>query len=154
VLGGFNAADRGVTERDQRSFVVFVTGAAPDLLPWPSAQADAAIPPLLAYNFNFTVPADWTDVRAYRVLTIPGFMLEQGTVRLSGRSFTYQYAPSILNARFSMLEDEQTGRGAAASDVRSLTLAVTGIDANGQPRLLFRTFTILYDRLVSREVAE
>lgn len=140
----------GLPGGDGETLRFFVTTDTPDLLPWAAAQADAAIPPLLAYNFNFSVP-DWTDVQVYRVLTVPGMILEDGTLRVTGRSVTYQYAPSVLNARFPMLEDEQTGRGAAASDVRSLTLAVTGIDANGRRQLAYRTFTLLYDRLVSRE---
>jgi hypothetical protein len=143
----------GLLGGDFASFPIFVTDTAGALLPWPRAQADSAIPPLIAYNFNATAP-NWTDIQAWRVLTVPGYILESGTLRLAGRSVTYPYLPGVLNGRYPILEDEQNLRGAAASDVRTLTLALTGIDADGQRRLIYRTFTILYDRLVSLAGAE
>lgn len=140
----------GLLGGDFVSFPVFVTDAARELIPWPAAQADAFIPPLIAYNFNLTIP-DWTDVAVWRVLTVPGYILESGTLRPAGRSATYQYLPGALTTRFPILEDEQVIQGAAASDTRTLTLAITGLDADGQRRLIHRTFTILYDRLISLE---
>lgn len=140
----------GLLGGDFVSFPVFVTDTARELIPWPAAQADSFIPPLIAYNFNLTVP-DWTEVEVWRVLTIPGYILESGTLRPAGRSATYQYLPGALTARFPMLEDEQVIQGAAASDTRTLTLAITGLDADGERRLIHRTFTILYDRLISLE---
>ena len=76
-------------------------------------------------------------------------ILEQGSLRTSGRTFSYQYNPTNLARVFSNLENNGQGSGAAASDVVTLTFVVTGLDENGDFQIRSRTFTIRHDRMLS-----
>jgi hypothetical protein len=129
-------------------FSVYVVPADASL-DWSAGLRDTTIPVATQFNFTFAFPDDWTDVRAFRTLTIPGYILEDGEVRAFGRSFTYTLNPSVLSGAFPNLEDDSRVHGAAGSDTRTLTIAITGVDASGTPRILSRTFTLLHDRLVS-----
>ncbi len=114
-----------------------------------STRADIAIPSALPYNFSFTLPQGWTgDAISYSLRT-EGYVLEQGDLRFSGRSFTYQYNPTNINRRFPNLEVEARVDGAAASDVRQLTFLVRATDESGTPRLLHRVYHFFHDRLIS-----
>jgi hypothetical protein len=142
ITGGLPGAADG-------TFSLFVLPGDVEPLPWNPALADSTIPAALAYNFNFTAPADWTDVRAYRVLTMPGTVLIDEEVRLIGRSFEVQYNPGELNRSFPNVEVEGRLDGPSVSDAKRLTLVLTGIDANGQPRMQIGDFTIFHDRLIN-----
>jgi hypothetical protein len=39
--------------------------------------------------------------------------------------------------------------GIAASDAKTLTLTITGVDENGDPLISTRVFTIMHDRMIS-----
>jgi len=114
-----------------------------------ATRPDIQIPAALPYNFNFTVPDGWTDVAVYYTLTTPGYLLEQGTLRLSGSSFSYQHNPTNIARRFPNLEVDGRAHGAAASESRRLTIILVGRDDVGRERTLYRTFTIFHDRLIS-----
>ncbi|MCC6613851.1 MAG: hypothetical protein IT320_10265 [Anaerolineae bacterium] len=114
-----------------------------------AARPDIQIPAALPYNFNFTVPDGWTDTTVYYTLTTPGYLLEQGTLRLSGRSFSYQHNPTNIARRFPNLEVDGREHGPAASESRRLTFILVGRDEVGRERTLYRTFTIFHDRLIS-----
>ncbi|MBE0691142.1 MAG: hypothetical protein IH587_13565, partial [Anaerolineae bacterium] len=114
-----------------------------------ATRQDIQIPAALPYNFNFTVPNGWTDVAVYYTLVTPGYLLEQGTLRLSGSSFSYQHNPTNIARRFPNLEVDGRAHGAAASDSRRLTIILVGRDEVGRERTLYRTFTIFHDRLIS-----
>ena len=60
-----------------------------------------------------------------------------------------QFHPTNQQLDFPNLEVEGRVAGAAASDVKTLTFAITGVDANGAPQIRTRAFTILHDRLVT-----
>lgn len=136
---------------DGGRFLVYVQPKNGTSLPWNAQLTDVAIPAALPYNFNFTAPEGWNDVRAYRTLTTPSAIVEDGELRLGGRSFSYQYNPTNLWLIFPNIEVEGRVPGAAASDVITLTFAFTGTDAEGEPQIISRVFTILHDRLVSLE---
>ncbi|MBE2183525.1 MAG: hypothetical protein IAE89_08885, partial [Anaerolineae bacterium] len=137
---------RGAAEGEYQIYVV-----AEDMepLPWNPALTDAAFPPAIPYNFSFTAPEDWTNVRAYRTLTMPGAVLQDGEVRLTGRNLTYIYSPDELNDSFPNVEVAGRAEGTAAADTKTLTIAFTGIDAEGTAQIRTRVITLFHDRMVS-----
>jgi hypothetical protein len=136
------------SEMDGR-FFVYVLPEASQPLPWSPQLTDITIPAALPYNFNFTAPDGWNDVRAYRTLTTASYILDEGELRLNGRSFSYPLNPTNLRLEFPNIEVEGRVSGPAAADASTLTFAFTGTDASGQPQIRTRVFTILHDRLVS-----
>jgi hypothetical protein len=125
----------------------------PDAPPfnWQDTRQDFSIPGALPYNFNFFIPEGWTNVAVDHTVTIPGFILRDGPITVSGASFSFQHNPTNLNAAFPNVEVDARLRGPAASDPVTLTFAVTGVDSSGQFQIRTRTFTILYDRLLTLE---
>lgn len=123
----------------------------PDSTPlaWNPALTDSIIAIGLPYNFNFTLPQGWSNIRAYLTMTTPGYVLQTSTLRVSGRSFSYQYSASELGRRISNLETDVRTAGNWVSDVRTLTFAAVGTDENGNPAIRTRTFTLMHDRLVT-----
>jgi hypothetical protein len=136
------------SELDGR-FLVYVLPSDAEPLDWSPQLTDVIIPAGLPYNFNFTIPEGWSSVRVYRTLTMPGYILEDGELHLSGRSFSYQYNPTNLWLDFPSVEVDARVPGIAASDAKTLTLTITGEDADGDPQIRTRVFTIMHDRLVS-----
>jgi hypothetical protein len=114
-----------------------------------SSRADISIPSALPYNFSFTLPQGWSADAAAYTLRADGYILEQGSLRLSGRTFTYQYNSTNINRRFPNMEVEAREDGAAVSDAKQLVFFVQARDANGAPRLLYRIYHIFHDRLIS-----
>lgn len=134
---------------DEGTFLVYVLPDNALPLPWSSQLIDTSIPPALAYNFNFTAPDGWNNIRAYRTLTSASYILEDGELRLNGRSFSYPFNPTNLRFYFPNVEAEGRASGAAASDVMTLTFAFTGTDASGTPQIRARSFTLFHDRLIT-----
>ncbi len=128
---------------------IYVVPEETQPLAWNPALSDALIPPAIPYNFSFTAPEDWTNVRAYRTLTMPGVVLQDGEVSLTGRNLTYTYSSDELNDTFANVEVEGRTAGSAAADTKMLTVAFMGTDASGAPQIRTRVFTIFHDRLVS-----
>ena len=131
-------------------FLVYVLPEASPPLPWSPQLTDVAIPAALPYNFNFTAPEGWNNVRAYRTLTTAGYILDEGELSLNGRSFSYQYNPTNLRLEFPNIEVEGRASGADASDAVTLTFAFAGQNAGGQSQIRTRTFTLWHDRLISQ----
>lgn len=150
-VGIIDPISGGVVGADGGSFAFYVVPRNVELLPWNTNLQDTPIPVAIQYNFNFVFPDDWTDIRVFETLTMPGHILEDGELRISGRSFTYTLNPSRLTAAFPNLENDANTRGAWASDARVLTFVVLGTNGAGQPDMQVRQFTILHDRLVSFE---
>jgi hypothetical protein len=130
-------------------YAVYVLPSAENRLPWNAQLQDSPVPAASPYNFNFTLPDSWTNMRAFFTLTTPGTILEAGELRLNGRSVSYVYNASQLARRFPNLEIDTRVSGPSVSDARTLTIYASGTDASGQPQFLARTFTIFHDRLIS-----
>jgi hypothetical protein len=133
-----------------RRFSFYVLPPDAPQLPWNPLLTDTLIPILSPYNFSFTLPSGWTNPQVYYTLSTPGLIIEQGTLHVSGRSFTYPYSEAAQNKRFPNLETNG-GSGAWLSDVRTLTFVATGVDAGGAPQIRSRTFTLMHDRLITME---
>ncbi|MBI5668684.1 MAG: hypothetical protein HZC41_11815 [Chloroflexi bacterium] len=130
-------------------FEVYVLPEDATALNWNDGAADISIPAGFPYNFNVRFPVDWSDVQIYHTVTTPAYVLDMGPVRSGGAGFTYQYNPTNLSRVFPNLENNGEGDGAQASDIVTVTLVVTGTDANGRPQIQSRSFTILHDRLTT-----
>lgn len=141
----------GILGAEGGRFNIYVV--PPDTPPfeWQDTRQDIAIPGALPYNFNFFIPNGWTNVTVDHTVTIPGFILRDGPITVSGASFNFQHNPTNLNSAFPNVEVDARLHGAAASDPVTLTFAVTGTDESGRFQIRTRTFTILYDRLLTLE---
>lgn len=142
----------GILGADGGRFLIYVLPAASEPLVSNVTEPDVSIGAGIPFNYNFTIPDGWTDFQVYHTVTTPFAILEQGPLRNSGLSFSYQYNPTNLNRVFSNLENNGQGSGPAASDVVTLTFVVTGLDENGAFQIRSRTFTIRHDRMLSLEV--
>ena len=135
----------GILGAADDEFSVYVVSPRAAPLDWSVEQEDIAIPGALPFNFNFDVPDDWVNPVVEHTVTIPGYILRSGPLNASGSSFNYQHNPTNLNDVFPNIEIDARLDGPAATDPVTFTFAVT--DETGRIRV--RTFTILYDRLLS-----
>ena len=139
----------GVPGVEDGRFSIYVVPAGSEPVAWNDSRQDFNIPGAIPYNFNFTIPEGWTNAAVDHTVTTPGYVLRSGPLPVSGASFSYQHNPTNLNAAFPNLEVDARLRGPAASDPVTLTFAVTGMDAAGRFQIRTRTFTIMYDRLLT-----
>jgi hypothetical protein len=91
------------------------------------------------------IPQGWTDVRAFATITTPSAILayEELTVFPAGTSYTYN--PTTLARNYPNIELLDTTDGNHVADVLTLTLAMTGTDADGNPAINTRTYSITHD---------
>ncbi len=141
----------GVLGAESRIFSVYVIPSGNGSLTWEDTSQDITIPGGIPYNFNFTLPDDWTDIDVQHTITIPGFIVASGPIAVNGRSFSYQYNPTNLNRSFPIIENDARLDGPAASDPVTLTFVAMGQDSAGQSQILTRTFSIMHDRLTTLE---
>jgi hypothetical protein len=139
----------GVIGAVNDTFVFAVVPADANPLPWSAALTDSIIAIGSPYNFNFTLPNGWTNIRATAIMTTPGYLLFSEPLRISGRSFSYQYIAADVARRFSIIERDVRTPGSYVSDVRTLTFIVTANNELGEPVVRTRTFTLMHDRLVT-----
>ncbi len=139
----------GVIGAADGTFLFAVVPADAEPLPWSAALTDSIIAIGLPYNFNFTLPNGWTNIRATAIMTTPGYLLFSESLRVSGRSFSYQYIAADVARRFSIIERDVRTPGSHVSDVRTLTFIVTANNETGDPIVRARTFTLMHDRLVT-----
>ena len=130
-------------------FHLYVLPEDGELLTWNDTRPDILIPPGLPYNFNFTLPETWTDIKVYHTVTIPGSIVSSGLLNVSGRSFSYQYNPSNLNRDFPVIELDSRSTGAAISDPLTLSFMASGLGAEGNLQLRSRTYTIFHNRVLT-----
>jgi hypothetical protein len=139
----------GVLGAVSSTYEVYVVPTDASPLEWNDTREDFPVPASTPFNFNFPIPGDWTNVQVTHTATIPGTIVETGTLQVSGGSFSYQFSTAKLNGLFPNLEINTPTDGASGSDPATLTFAVTGVNALGQPQIRTRTFHILHDRLVT-----
>jgi hypothetical protein len=135
---------------DQR-FTVYVVDPATPALSWNDERQDIDIPGGFPFNFNFSLPTDWTDIQIDHLIRTPALVIETGPLPISGNSFSYQYNPTNLNRAFPQIEVDARLTGASSSDPLTMVFSVTGNDATGQRQVTTRTFTVFFDRLLTLE---
>lgn len=114
-------------------------------------RTDMTFPASSRYNFTFPVPTDWTNREVFYTLAMPGYVIEQGTLQITGTSFTYPYDPAAINRRFPNFEVVSRTTGPAISDPLTLTVTITGTDEGGRFQSSSRKVTLFHDRLISIE---
>ena len=132
-------------------FSIYVLPQDSTPLDWNPLLTDSIIPVVSPYNFSFTLPSTWSNVHAYHTLTTPGYIIEDGALRVTGRNFSYQYRAPLQSRAFPNLEDEGRVSGSYVADVRTLTFVATGTDETGAFQIRSRTFTLMHDRLITTE---
>lgn len=107
------------------TFYVVETGAPPLTIIGPEQAslrpASGAVP------FTAVVPEGWVDVSLQQTTVMPGFLLEQGTVT----GLVYHYDAPSLAVDFPNL-DLRDREGMTASDMITISLFLSGKDANGK----------------------
>lgn len=111
-------------------FLVYVV--SPDDNPL-NVSIDPSSQPL---DFTLAIPTDWTDITAYHTVRTASHVLSSGELS----SNRYVYDAATLDNDFTMLD---------AADTIAFTFAVVGRDANGQPAIQVRFFTLLGGELQS-----
>ena len=91
------------------------------------------------------IPEGWTDVRAFATITTPSAILVQDELSVFPAGTSYTYNPTTLVRDFPNIELLDTTEGNHVADVLTLTLAMTGIDADGNPAIRTRTYSITHD---------
>lgn len=134
------------------SFPVYVLPQAAPPLEWDrGGDLDTATRPASPINFTLNIPEGWTNVQAYQTVTMPGYILDSGPLRVAASVASYQYSPAQLNRVFPNLEMDQRAAGITSSDVVTLTFVMTGVDELGLFQARSRSFTLFHDRLVTYE---
>lgn len=111
-------------------FLVYVVPPDDELL---NVNVDPALRPL---DFTLAIPSDWTEITAYHTVRTASHVLSSGELA----SNRYIYDAATLDNDFTMLDD---------ADVVSFSFAVTGRDADGQPTIQVRSFTLMGGELLS-----
>jgi hypothetical protein len=142
----------GVPGAVQRRYNVYVTSPGTPSLTWNRGDnIEADTPAGAFFNFTINIPPGLTEVKAYRTVVMPGFVLDEGELETTPNTTGYQYSPRELALDFPALEAEGRGTGASASDLVNVIFVVTGVDSAGEQQLYTRTFTFMHNRIISFE---
>lgn len=131
---------------------VYVLPETPELLSTTVQLPDVLIPTGVPYNFAFTIPADWTEARAYVTLTTPSYILTDDSVPINGRTIAYAFNPALIRGSFPNIENEPRGQGSTIVDPLVLTIVAAGLDSSGTPQVQARQYTLFYNRLMQISV--
>ncbi|MBC8099616.1 MAG: hypothetical protein H7Y11_09250, partial [Armatimonadetes bacterium] len=135
-----------------RRFPIYVARENTEPLVWNrGGDLDSDTPSGAFFNFTLELPPGLTEVVAYRTVTMPGYILDDGEFPANSLTASYQYSPQALGDGFPALESNGRGNDAAASDVVTVTFVIIGKDSVGRTQVASRTFTFLHNRIVSFE---
>jgi hypothetical protein len=103
--------------------------------------SDSVVDPI---HFFLDVPGGWTDVEAYFVIRMPGFILETGQVIPANGKIEVVYDPVGLNADFPNIDlhgrpDQVPG----LADEVIITVYISGQDGSGTPTHAAKMFTLV-----------
>jgi hypothetical protein len=117
------------------SYDVYVVPS--DAVPLGDAEFMTTTPQVMR-TFSFNIPEGWTDVRAFVTLATPAWVLSQEELVVFPAGTSYSYNPTQLMQQYPNLN---LMRG----DVVTLTLAMTGQDAEGNAAIRTRRYTMRHD---------
>jgi len=123
-----------------------VTVATPGAPQRTTAVGTFLAPPLGPVEFTVAPPEPLSDVALSYTTTMPGFLLEEG----HNASLTYAYEAERLAQGFPNL-DLQDVEGITGSDVVTVSLLVSGRDAEGTQRYFGRVLAVRGEELVVPE---
>ncbi len=142
----------GIPGAVENRFALYVSAANTTPLSWNrGSDIDTTTPAGAFFNFTLNLPSGLQEIEAYRTVTTPGYVLDDGPITPAATTFPYQYSPPRIADSFPMLETEGSATGPAASDIVTVTFAVSGLDADGQRQVYTRTFEFMTNRILSFE---
>ena len=98
-----------------------------------SAFGIYALPSSIQMLFFPGIPEGWADVTGVYTITMPGFILEEGSLTLQGGVFELVYDPVRLSQEFLNIDlASRHGFGAGLADEVFISVMLTGTDASGQ----------------------
>ena len=98
-----------------------------------SAFGIYAIPSSMQMLFFPRIPEGWADVTGVYTITMPGFILEEGSLTLQGGVFELVYDPVRLSQEFLNIDlASRHGFEAGLADEVFISVMLTGTDASGQ----------------------
>jgi hypothetical protein len=136
-----------ILRRSDDRYVVYVAPPQAELLRLD--RSETILPPALRYNISFAVPPGWLDVRVDYSVTMPGMLVDEGQLTVTGNTFSYAYSPDDLRARVPNFEVDGRVTGPWVSDPLTLTLVMSGTDNFGLPNMMVRQIQLINDRLLS-----
>ena len=140
----------GVPGARNRQFAIYVVPEDAVTLDWGEENnVDREFRPGVLTNFALNVPTEWSQVQVHYTVSTPSYILEAGTIQPTGRTVSYQLNAVNLSDAYPNFESSGLGEGPSASDVLTLTFAITGVDGNDESVIQTRTITIFHDRLRS-----
>ena len=92
------------------------------------------------------IPDGWTDVDAAYTISMPGFILEEATVRLREETLQVIYDPVRLNQDFPNLELTQRPMGLGPpglSDEVFVSVLLSGLDPSGNRAYAAKLLTLV-----------
>lgn len=141
--GGLPASSEGVFE------IFVVPPDAPRLALANRPQPDEWVSPAYAFNLTAVIPPEWEEVLAAYVLATPDMILERAVAAAPGDVYTVTYDPRRLNRTFPNLDVVQgETQNPVAADTVLITIALSGLDAGGEPVIAARTLTLFDNRLL------
>jgi len=115
------------------------------------ANADSVLPAAQPFNVVGRAPEGWSGVTGHVTVTMPGYVLASGPLNAPGGSFSYNVSPRTLAQSFPNLDVVQAGtQTPTAADVVTITVFLSGTDAEGRPAFAARTVTMLGNRVIIR----
>ena len=98
-----------------------------------SAFGVYALPSSMRMLFFPRIPDGWTDVTGVYTISMPGFILEEGSLALQGGSLELVYDPVRLSQEFLNIDlAPRHGFGTGLADEVFISVMLTGTDASGQ----------------------
>ncbi|MGB1285279.1 MAG: hypothetical protein ACPG7F_02000 [Aggregatilineales bacterium] len=135
----------GVTDRRYQFYVL--PENTPDLTT--NIDAEQSVQPGQIQNFTVNIPDGWTEISAGHTVSTASAILSTGDLTIRSNQATYQYNPDALSDVFTNLESDGDGTGVSASDMVTVSIVITGLDASGNPAIAAQQFSVLHDRVIS-----
>lgn len=133
-----------------QSFPVYVVPENAEPLTWSQGDdVDIGIPAGIPFNIGMDIPTGWTEIQSAYAVKTASYVLEAGALPQTGTTFPYVLRIAQFAEDFPNVEVTGQGNGAASADVMTLVFVISGVNANGNPIVRARQFTVFHDRLIS-----
>ncbi len=140
----------GILGAEGGEVVIYVLPADAPAIPLTQpVNTDSVLPAAQPFNVVGRAPEGWSGVTGHVTVTMPGYVLASGPLNMPGGSFSYNISPRTLAQSFPNLDVVQAGTQIpAATDVVTITVFLSGTDAEGRPAFAARTVTMLGKRVI------
>ncbi len=139
----------GVLGAIEDAFTVYVVDDSPRLERLTVTDAVTEFSPGFNQILSVVAPENWTNLQATYSLSTASHLITEGELPFNGRVVNYTFNPTQLSRQLPNYEGNLPNAGEWVSDTLLLTIAIQGVDENGNPSMHVRQFTILHDKVVS-----